>query len=45
VQILLPGTHEHGALRPALIVLAAIAITLIALSWIDGNLFAHHFGW
>jgi len=45
LQIMQPGTRELGVLRPALIVLAAIAITLIALSWIDGNLFAHNFGW
>jgi hypothetical protein len=45
LQLLIPGTRDHGVLRPALIVLAAIAITLIALAWIDGNLFAHNFGW
>jgi hypothetical protein len=45
LQLLKPSTQDHGMLRPALIVLAAIAITLIALSWIDGNLFAHNFGW
>jgi hypothetical protein len=45
LQIMQPGTRELGVLRPALIVLAAIAITVIALSWIDGNLFAHNFGW
>jgi hypothetical protein len=45
LQIMTPGTRDHGVLRPALIVLAAIAITLLALGWIDGNLFRHNFGW
>jgi hypothetical protein len=45
LQLLIPSTRNHGMLRPALIVLAAIAITLIALGWIDGNLFRHNFGW
>ena len=39
-----PGTRDRHFLRPALIVLAAIAITFIALWWIDGNLFVHDFG-
>ena len=45
LQIMTPGTHDRKILRSVSIVLAAIAITLIALSWIDGNLFAHNFGW
>ena len=45
LQLLIPRTQGHGVLRPALIVLAAVAITLIALAWIDGNLFVHNFGW
>lgn len=45
LQIMTPSTHDRRVLRPVLIVLAAIAITLIALAWIDGNLFARNFGW
>jgi hypothetical protein len=45
LQIMIPSMRERGLLRPTLIVAAAIAITFIALGWIDGNLFAHNFGW
>jgi hypothetical protein len=45
LQIMQPSTRDRNILRSGLIVLAAIAITLVALSWIDGNLFAHNFGW
>ncbi len=45
LQFLIPSTQDRHVVRSALIVLAAIAVTLIALSWIDGNLFAHDFGW
>ena len=44
LQIMQPGTRDRHILRPVLIVLAAIAITFIALWWIDGNLFVHDFG-
>jgi hypothetical protein len=36
--------RERNIVRSVSIVLAAIAVTFIALWWIDGNLFAHHFG-
>jgi hypothetical protein len=45
LQIMQPSTHDRNISRSVLIVLAAIAITFIALWWIDGNLFAHNFGW
>jgi hypothetical protein len=44
LQSIQPSPRERAGLRLALIVLAAIAITFIALWWIDGNLFARHFG-
>lgn len=45
LQIVPPGTGDRHMLRWALIVAAAIAITFIALLWIDGNLFRHNLGW
>jgi hypothetical protein len=45
LQIVQPSTQDRNPVRSGLIVLAAIAITFIALMWIDGNLFARHFGW
>jgi len=34
LQIVMPSTHDHHLMRPALIVLAATAITSILLCWI-----------
>jgi hypothetical protein len=45
LQIMTSAPHDRNLLRSVSIVLAAIAITFIALWWIDGNLFAHNFGW
>jgi hypothetical protein len=44
LQTVQPGMRERNIVRSVSIVLAAIAVTFIALWWIDGNLFAHHFG-
>jgi len=35
-QIAMPNTYDHSLMRPALIVLAAAAITLALLWWITG---------
>jgi hypothetical protein len=45
LQLMTPSTRDYRKLRPALIVLAAIAITLVGLWWIDASLFTHNLGW